>query len=80
MILSSVMLTEDEMSILESYVSKGGNLIASRPLPQLAKVFGFKPIEGFYSLAKDCYIMINYREPIMKGFPAKSLQFMGLQT
>ena len=76
-ILSNVSLDEEEIETLKSYVESGGNLIASRPPLELADLFGVKPVTGHYNLARDCYIVIDDKEPLMEGFPAESLQFKG---
>jgi len=76
-ILANVPLSDIQIASLKSYVASGGNLIASRPPIELAEVFGLKTLSRFYTLARDRFIVINHRDTLMGGFPAKALQFMG---
>lgn len=72
-----IKLNYSEIEALKLYVKDGGNLIISRPPIELADLFGIKPVRGYYSLASDCYIVINNYDPLMRKFPVKSLQFFG---
>jgi hypothetical protein len=76
-ILANVPLSDIQIAALKSYVASGGNLIASRPPVELAEVFGLKPLSRFYTLARNRFIVINHSDPLMAGFPAEALQFMG---
>lgn len=56
------------------YVSKGGNLIAFRPDPALAEMFGILPAGGGFT---EGYIGIDTTHDYANGLTAKKMQFHG---
>jgi hypothetical protein len=68
-------LTLSQVSMYSNYVSAGGTLIAMRPDPQLAAVFGLSPDSGTVS---DGYLLVNSANPISLGISNQTLQFHGV--
>ena len=73
-LLAETHLTNGQAEHLSRYVKNGGSLIAIRPAPQLAGIFG---IIGTGEVLKEGYIKIDARSGIGKGFVADPLRFHG---
>lgn len=73
-LLSAGSLDTTSAEVLRRYVARGGSLIAMRPPPHLADLFGVEPLSA---QTVDGYIRILYEHPVGRGFPPESLQFHG---
>ena len=73
-LLAETGLKEEQAERLGRYVKEGGNLIAMRPAPQLAEVFG---IVGTAEVMREGYIRIDGRSTAGKGFVTEPLRFHG---
>jgi hypothetical protein len=73
-ILTSTTLSAAQATLFTAYVSGGGTLIALRPDPQLAPVFGLTPATG---TTADGYILVNAASPVGSGIASQTLQFHG---
>jgi hypothetical protein len=67
-------LSSRQAELLESYVARGGRLVAMRPSQQLAHLFGVNPQAG--SLA-EAYLRVDANHPIALGIATETLQFHG---
>ena len=70
-VLAEMTLTSTEASLLTDYVSGGGTLIAMRPDPQLAPVFGLTPAAG---TTTDAYVLVNPAHPVGAGIAGLTMQ------
>jgi hypothetical protein len=73
-LLAEMTLSADKATLLTAYVAQGGRLIAMRPDPQLAPVFGLQAAGGSQT---DGYIKINTTIPAGAGLPSDTLQIRG---
>jgi hypothetical protein len=73
-ILTETPLSGAEVTMLESYVSGGGNLIAFRPDKQLAALFGLADAGGTTS---EGYLLVSTSTAIGQGIVAETMQFHG---
>jgi hypothetical protein len=73
-IVSAGPLTAQIAAALESYVLGGGRLLAIRPDPRVAGLFGLKQASTTLS---EGYIQVNPAHPAAAGIVAESLQFHG---
>ncbi|HEX9440741.1 MAG TPA: hypothetical protein VF909_13725 [Roseiflexaceae bacterium] len=73
-ILAETPLTSAEASLVSTYVSGGGRLLALRPDAQLAPLFGLTPAG---SSQTDGYLKIDDAQPAGKGLPTATLQIHG---
>lgn len=73
-ILGEIVLNPEHKSIIYSYISEGGNLIAFRPDKRLAPVFGLVVREG---TLKNGYIKINTGTEIGESLITETMQFHG---
>jgi hypothetical protein len=73
-LLAEMTLPADKATLLTSYVAQGGRLVAMRPDPQLAPVFGLQSAGGSQT---DGYIKINTTTPVGAGLPSDTLQIRG---
>ncbi len=67
-------LTNSQVELLENYVVTGGRLVAMRPEPRLANLFGVEPVNG--STAEG-YIQLDPAHPVGRGIAIETLQFHG---
>ncbi len=67
-------LSPSEMTLLAGYVRGGGALVAMRPNPQLAPLFGVVPAPGHTAEAR---LQVHPGHPAGHGITAESLQFHG---
>ncbi|MFC1975641.1 hypothetical protein ACFLXQ_04525 [Chloroflexota bacterium] len=63
-----------QREMLEGYVAKGGRLVAMRPDPHLAFLFGVERVPG--STAEG-YLQVETDHPMGKGIALETLQFHG---
>ncbi|HYW87424.1 MAG TPA: fibronectin type III domain-containing protein, partial [Chloroflexota bacterium] len=68
-------LTSAQVTMYSNYVSAGGTLLALRPDPQLASVFGLTAAAGTTS---DGYLLVNSTNPVSAGITNQTLQFHGI--
>jgi hypothetical protein len=73
-LLAETDLTAEQAGTLSRYVKEGGGLVAIRPAPQLAEVFG---IIGIGEALKEGYIKIDGGSGTAKGFTTGFLRFHG---
>jgi cysteine-rich repeat protein len=73
-LLGEAGLAPAQVALLEGWVTGGGKLIALRPDPQLAGLFGLAPEPG--SLA-DAYLRVETSAPPGAGITSETLQFHG---
>jgi hypothetical protein len=73
-ILAETPLTTAQASLVSTYVSGGGRLLALRPDAQLAPLFGLTPAG---SSQTDGYLKIDDAQPAGKGLPTATLQIHG---
>jgi hypothetical protein len=73
-ILAESKIDRSSKQMLSRYVNKGGNLIAFRPDPLLAGIFGIIPAGGSFA---EGYIGIDTITGQGKGLTAKKMQFHG---
>ena len=73
-ILTEVVLTENQQQMLVRYVKEGGNLIAFKPDKKLSSVFGIVNSGGTMD---ENYILINTHTEIGKGIAPPTLQIHG---
>ena len=73
-ILTESKIGQNKERIVREFVEKGGNLIAFRPDPELAGLFGIIPNQGILS---EGYIRIDSKTPQGKGIVSNALQFHG---
>jgi hypothetical protein len=73
-ILGEMALTAGQVSMLETWVASGGNLVAMRPDPQLADLLGISPVGG--TLA-DAYLQVDTSGAPGRGIAVHTLQFHG---
>ncbi len=73
-ILGPVPLTGAQVSMLTTWVDGGGNLIASRPDPQLAPLLGLSPGAGSLS---DAYLAVDTAVEPGTGIVSETMQFHG---
>ncbi len=73
-ILGEMSLTADQITLLNNWVSAGGNLIAMRPDQGLAARFGLSDATGTTS---EGYVLVDTSTPIGTGIVAETLQFHG---
>jgi hypothetical protein len=74
-LLAEGSLDQTQVELLESFVAKGGNLVAMRPDARLASLMGLEPATG--SLAEG-YLQVEGSHPIGQGIAAETLQFHGV--
>ena len=70
-VLAEMTLTAPEATILSNYVSGGGCLLAMRPDPRLAPVFGLTATAGTTAAA---YILVNTDHPVGVGIAGQTMQ------
>src|SRR5262249_2405079 len=68
-------LSAAQATVYTNYVSGGGTLVAMRPDPQLAAVFGLTVAGGTIA---DGYFLTNATNPISSGIVNQTVQFHGL--
>lgn len=73
-IVANVPLAKSQCDLLRRYVLGGGKLIASRPPPELADIFGVTRVTP---MIREGYITINPVSPSAARCPVNSLQFHG---
>ncbi|MCC7353660.1 MAG: hypothetical protein IT330_07860 [Anaerolineae bacterium] len=73
-LLSEGPLDGSQVELLDSYVKKGGRLVAMRPDARLASLFGLASLSG--STAGG-YLKVEASQPIAQGIPTESLQYHG---
>ncbi|HEY6977508.1 MAG TPA: hypothetical protein VH396_14520 [Chitinophagaceae bacterium] len=73
-ILTEVLLTNEQKNILVSYVKDGGSLIAFRPDKKIAEILG---IEDKRDTLTEAYIKIDTLSGTGKGLLRETLQFHG---
>ena len=73
-LLAETLLSTQQYGRLSRYVKEGGSLVAIRPVPQLAEVFG---IIGTAEVLKEGYIKIGSGSSAGKGFVTDPLRFHG---
>jgi hypothetical protein len=73
-LLAEGSLTGSQAEMLESYVAKGGRLVAMRPDSQLAPLFGVEPVTGDSS---EGYLQVEPDHAISQGIATETLQFHG---
>ncbi len=73
-LLGPVSLTASQVSMLTSWVGAGGNLVASRPDPQLAGLLGLTPVAGTLS---DAYLAVDTALAPGTGIVSDTMQFHG---
>ncbi len=76
-LLAETPLTATQASMLSSYVTGGGRLVAMRPDTQIASLFGISPVG---STQTDGYLAINSSTPSGQGLPSATLQIHGAAT
>lgn len=76
-ILENVPLDAAWCARLEAYVRAGGRLLASRPPPELAEVFGLKPTRSVVKTCRGMFVTFDAAQPLAAGLGAESLQFQG---
>jgi hypothetical protein len=74
-VLSAGPLEAGQGETLRRYVARGGRLIAMRPPPPLADLFGLESTSG---QTAEGYIRIRPEHPMGQGFPRETLQFHGV--
>jgi hypothetical protein len=67
-------LTNDQVALLEGYVTRGGRLVAMRPDARLASLFGVERAAG--STAEG-YVQVEASHPIGRGIATETLQVHG---
>ena len=73
-ILAESKIGPEKKRIIREFVGKGGNLIAFRPDPELAELFGLKPSGDTLS---EGYIRVDSSSEPGKGIVSHALQFHG---
>jgi len=73
-ILAESGISDREASIIRKYVKNGGNMIAIRPDPVIADLFGIVPV---YGTVDEGYINIDTSSVFGKGLTSRLLQFHG---
>ena len=73
-ILAHSTLTQAQQELLKQYVAQGGHLIAMRPDPGLAGLFG---LELSSSQAQEGYLALDQGHQMAKGFTGEALQVHG---
>lgn len=74
-ILSEQMIETSEKKILSEFVKKGGNLIAFRPDPTLAEIFGINPTGGVIA---EGFIAIDTTTEFGRGHSSAKMQYHGI--
>jgi hypothetical protein len=67
-------LTNDQVALLEGYVTQGGRLVAMRPDARLASLFGVERAAGS---TDEGYVQVEASHPIGRGIATEALQFHG---
>jgi hypothetical protein len=67
-------LTSAQVTMYTQYVTNGGTLIALRPDPQLASLFGLTTASGTTS---EGYLLVDSTNPISGGIVNQTIQFHG---
>ena len=73
-VLAETPLTSAQAGLLNSYINGGGRMLALRPDPQLAALFGLAPAGGVQT---DGYLKIDGGQPAGQGLPTATLQIHG---
>ncbi|HWQ11514.1 MAG TPA: hypothetical protein VNL77_01870, partial [Roseiflexaceae bacterium] len=73
-LLAETPLTAAQAALLSSYVHGGGRLLAMRPDPQIAPLFGLTP-SG--TSQHDGYLRLDPAQPLARGLPSLTLQIHG---
>jgi hypothetical protein len=73
-LLAEGSLGDDQVELLEGYVTRGGRLVAMRPGARLASLFGVERVAG--STAEG-YVQVEASHPIGRGIATETLQFHG---
>jgi hypothetical protein len=73
-ILAESGITDREAGIIRKFVKNGGNMIAIRPDPLIADLFGIVPVNG---TVDEGYINIDTSSVYGKGLTSRLLQFHG---
>ncbi|WP_318346926.1 Rossmann-fold NAD(P)-binding domain-containing protein [Aquipluma nitroreducens] len=73
-ILTEMPLTEQHVEMLDTYVKKGGNLLAFRPDKRISNIFGMTDMGASVS---EGYIAIDLNSALGKGITNESIQFHG---
>jgi hypothetical protein len=73
-LLAESSLSKSQAELLESYVSKGGHLVAMRPDARLVTLFGVEPVAGSIT---EGYLQVEASHPIGQGIATETLQFHG---
>jgi hypothetical protein len=73
-VLAETAVTDAQATLLDSYVNSGGRLLALRPDPRLAELFGLAPADGVQT---DGYLKIDASQPAGEGLPTETLQIHG---
>jgi hypothetical protein len=73
-LLAEGSLSEDQVDLLEAYVTRGGRLVAMRPDARLASLFGVGRVEGS---TVEGYMKVVAGHPIGRGIATETLQFHG---
>lgn len=63
-----------QAELLETYVAKGGRLVAMRPPAPLAPLFGLERVPGS---TVEGYLQVEVSHPVGQGIAAETLQFHG---
>lgn len=73
-VLAETSLSASQATLLRTYVSGGGRLLAMRPDPQIASILGITPVGSNIS---DGYLAINTATTSGAGFTGTTLPFHG---
>ena len=77
-LLGEVPLSTRQISILSQWVQAGGNLIAMRPERNVARAFGFNPVDPVLANSfHDAYLKINTGTTAGAGLVHEPIQFHG---
>jgi hypothetical protein len=73
-LLAEGALTGRQAEMLESYVARGGQLVAMRPAIRLASLLGVQPAAGS---TVEGYLQVESDDPVSKGIATETMQFHG---
>ena len=76
-VLSKMVLSSTQATMLTNWVNNGGNLIAMAPDPQLNGLLGLTPAGGTLS---NAYLQVDTSTSVGNGIVSQTLQFHGTAT
>ena len=77
-LLENAPLPEVCRARVEEWVRDGGRLIASRPPPEMAALFGLRPTKSAVKTCAEMYVAFDPAHPLASRIGADSLQFHGV--